>query len=102
VNICASIRPDPPILSVRDTSGSVTGRALAQSKIEEDYDCVSSIIDTDYDSLSDNKSGHNYNTPEPNESAHDNDEPTAPPKINLKEMVERQQKMIDFLFQHNT
>jgi hypothetical protein len=33
---------------------------------------------------------------------HDNNEPTAPSRINLEEMVERQQKMIDFLFQYNT
>jgi len=35
-------------------------------------------------------------------SAHNYDDPTAPSKINLQEMVEQQQKMIEYLFQHNT
>jgi len=80
----------------------VTPRVLAEAEIEEESYSGSKITDDDEDPLSDGESEHDDDTPEPNESAHDNDEPTAPPKINLEEMVERQQKMIDFLFQHNT
>jgi hypothetical protein len=80
----------------------VTPRVLAEAEIEEESYSGSKITDDNEDPLSDGESEHDDDTPEPNESAHDNDKPTAPPKINLEEMVERQQKMIDFLFQHNT
>jgi len=80
----------------------VTPRVLAEAEIEEDHDRVSRIMDDDKDPLSDDESEHDDDTPEPNESLHNNDEPTAPPKINLEEMVERHQKMIEFRFQHDT
>jgi hypothetical protein len=80
----------------------VTPRVLAEAEIEEEPYRRSQITDNNEDPLSDCDSEHDDNTPEPNESAYDNDEPTAPPRINLEEMVERQQMMIDFLFQHNT
>jgi len=100
--IRASIGRDIPSLASRITPGSVTPRVLAEAEIEEDSYRGNRIIDDDEDPLSDEESGHDRNTPEPNESAHDNDEPTAPSRINLEEMVERQQKMIKFLFEHNT
>jgi len=100
--IRASIGRDTPSLASRITPGSVTPRVLAEAEIDEDSDRGNRIIDDDEDPLSDEDSGHDDDTPEPNESAHDNDEPTAPSRINLEEMVERQQKMIEFLFQHNT
>ena len=69
---------------------------------EEDSDCGHRIIDEDEAPLADEDSGHDNDNPEPYESAHDNDQPTAPSRINLEEMVERQEKMIQFLFQHTT
>ncbi|KAF8538646.1 hypothetical protein BDD12DRAFT_884609 [Trichophaea hybrida] len=55
------------------------------------------IIDNDEDTRSDDESDHDDNTSEHDNSSHNNHEPTAPRKINLEEMVERQQKMIGFL-----
>jgi hypothetical protein len=80
----------------------VTPRVLAEAEIEEESYSGSKITDNYKDPLSDGESEHDNDTPEPNESAHYNHELTAPPKINLEEMLERQKKMIDFLFQHNT
>jgi len=80
----------------------VTPRVLAEAEIEEDSNRGYRIIEDDEDPLSDEESGYDDDTPEPNKSAHDNDKPTASSRINLEEMVERQQKMIEFLFQHNT
>jgi len=100
--IRASIGRDTPSLASRITPGSVTTRVLAEAEIEEDSDHDNRIIDDDEDPLSNEESGHDDDIPEPNESADDNEEPTAPSRINLEEMVERQQKMIEFLFQHNT
>jgi len=70
--------------------------------MEEESYSGSKITDDDEDPLSDIESEHYDDTPEPNESTHYNDELTAPPKLNLEQMVERQHKMIDFFFQHNT
>jgi len=60
------------------------------------------MIDDDEELLRDKDSGYHNDPPEPNEFAHDNDEATAPSIINMKEIEERQQKMIEFLFQRNT
>jgi len=98
----ALIGRDTPSLASRITPGSVTPRVLAEAEIKEDSDRGNRIIDDDRDPLPVEESGHDDDTPEPNESAHDNDKPTAPSRINLEEMVEQQQKMIEFLFQHNT
>ena len=97
-----SIGHDSLSLASRITPGSVTPTVVAEAEIKEDSDRGSRIIDDDEKPLSDDESDHDDNTPQPNESAHHNDEPAAPPKFNLEEMVERQQKMIYFLFQHNT
>jgi hypothetical protein len=67
----------------------VTLRVLAEAEIEDESYNGSNITDDDEDPLSDGKSEHNDDTPEPNEPAHDNDELTGPPNINLEEMVER-------------
>jgi hypothetical protein len=80
----------------------MTPRVLAEVEIEEESDSGSKFTDDDEDPLCDSESEDDDDTPEPDESAHDTDEPTAPPNINLEEKVERQQKMIDFLFQYNT
>jgi hypothetical protein len=71
------------------------------AEIEEDSNRGNRIIDDDEDPVSDGDSSHDDDTPEPHESAHNTDEPTAPSRIHLEEMVERQQTMIVFLFQHN-
>jgi hypothetical protein len=75
---------------------------LLRRQIGEGSNCGSRIIDNNENPFSDDKSDNNEDTPQPNDSAHDNDELTAPPRINLEEMVEQQQKMIDFLFKYNT
>jgi hypothetical protein len=81
----------------------VTPRVLGEAEIENHSDRGTRIIHADKDDpLSDKESVHDDDTPEPDESAHDNDEPTAPARINLEQRVKRQQKMIEFLFQHNT
>jgi len=100
--ILASIARETPSLASWITPASVTSRDPAWEEIEEDSDRRNRNIDHDEDPLSDKESGHHDDTPEPNESAYDNDEPTAPSRNNLEELVERQQKMIEFLFQHNT
>jgi hypothetical protein len=92
---------DTPSLASRITPGSVSPRVLAEAEIEEESYSGSKITDDHEDPLSDGESKSDDDLPEPNESAHDNDQPTTPPKINLEEMVERQQKMFDFFFQHN-
>jgi len=89
-------------LTSQITSGSVTSRVQAEVEIEEDFDHESRIIDDDEDPLSNTECKHNNDTPDSMESAPDNDEQTAPPKINLESMVEGQQKMIDIFIQHNT
>lgn len=71
-------------------------------RIEEDAEGVSWIIDDADDTLSDHGSKLDNVTPDPTDSGHDTHELTAPSNINGKGMVERQQKMIDFLVQHNT
>jgi hypothetical protein len=73
-----------------------------EAEIEEDSDCRNRIIDDDKDPHSDQDRAHDDDIPEPNESTHDNDEPTAPSTIKLEEVVEQQQKMMELLFQHNT
>jgi hypothetical protein len=80
----------------------VTPRVLAEAEIEEDSNRGNRIINDDENPLLDEHSGHDDDTPELHESAHDNIEPTAPSRINQEKMVERQQKMIEFLFQQNT
>jgi hypothetical protein len=80
----------------------VTPRVVVEAEVEEVSDRGNRIIKNDEDPLSDKQSAPDDNTPELNVSAHDNHEPTAPSRVNLEEMVERQQKMIEFLFQHNT
>jgi len=100
--IRVSIGRDTLSLASPITPRSVIPRVLAESEIEAHSDPGSRIFDDDEDPLSAGESEHDDDTPEPNASAHDNNELTAPPKINLQEMVERQQKMIDFLIQHNT
>jgi len=97
----ASVGRDTPSLASQMTPGSLTQSDLAEAEIEEDSDHRNTIIYDDEDPPSDEESGHD-DTPEPNKSVHDNDEPTAPSRINLQEMVEWQQTMIEFLFQHNT
>jgi len=97
-----SIGRDTPSLTIRISLGSVTPRVLVQVEIEEDTNSGRKITENDEDPLSDGESEHDDDTPEPNEPMHNNDEPTPPPKINLEEMLELQQKMIDFLLQHNT
>jgi hypothetical protein len=79
----------------------VTPRVIVAVDIEEDTNCKSRIIDDDEDPFSDDESKYHDDTVEYNESTQNYDEPTAPPKINLEEKVEQQQKMIDFPFQHN-
>lgn len=100
--IPALIGHDTPSLARWITPGSVTPRFLAQAEIEDDSDHGSRIIDVDEDPLSDRKSDHYEDTPEPNNSVPDNDEPTAPSKLNVVQLVKRQQIMIDILLQHNT
>ena len=100
--IRASIGRDTPSLTSRITPGSVTPRVLAEAEIEEESYSGRKITDNDEDPLSDGESKYDDDTPESDDHAHDNDEPTAPPKMNQEDMVERQQNMIDFLFQHNT
>jgi len=100
--IRTSIGRHTPSLASRITPGSVTARDLVEEEIEEDSYRRNRIIDDDKDRLSDKESGPHNDTPEPNESAYDNPESTAPSRIDLEEMVERQQKMIEFRFQHNT
>jgi len=100
--ICASIGHDTPSLASQISPGSLTPRVPKEVEIEEDSHRGNRIIDDDEHALSDESSGHDDDTQEPNESVHDNDEPTAPSRINLEEMVERQHNMIEFLFQHNT
>ena len=100
--IRVTIGPDTPSLASRITLGAATPRVLAEVEIQEDSDSRSRIVDDKEDLLSDRESKHDNDTPASNESAHDNDKPTSPPKINLDEMVDRQPRMIDFVFQHNT
>jgi len=101
--ICMPISPDTPSLSLtsRITSGSVTPEVPAEPEFKEDSDCGSEINVDNYEPLSDDTSDPDNAILQSNESVHNNDEPTAPTKINLEEMVEQQQKMIDFLLQHN-
>jgi len=84
------------------TPASVTGSVLAGAETWEDSDRRSRIINNEEDPHADDGRDCDDNTPEPNESMHDNDELTAPSKINLDHMVEQQHKIVDFLFQHNT
>jgi len=100
--IRTSMGRDPMSLASRITPESVTPRVLAEAEIEEDLHREITIIDNDQDPLSDDESEHNDDTSEPNESVYENDKSTAPPKINLEKMVERLQKMVNFLQQHNT
>jgi hypothetical protein len=80
----------------------VTPSVLEEAEIKEDSDRRNTIINNDQYPLSDDESRHVNDTPELNESTPDNDELTAPSRLNLQEMVERQQQMIEFLFQHGT
>jgi len=100
--ICASIGHETPSLVSQITNGSVTPRVLGEAKIAKETYSGSKITDDDEDPISDGESEHNDHTPEPNESTYDNDEPSAQRTINLEEIVEQQQKIINFLFQHNT
>jgi len=59
-------------------------------------------MDDAKDPYSNDQSDHNRGTPDPIESAHNGDEPTAPSRINLNDMVAPQQKRIEILLQHNT
>jgi hypothetical protein len=86
--IRVSICRDTPSLAGRITPGSLTPRVLEGVEIQEESYSGSKITNDDENPLFDGKGEHDDDTPEPNESAHDNDEPTAPPKINLDEMVE--------------
>jgi len=100
--IRVSIGRDTPSHDSRITPGSVTPRVLAEADIKEESYSGSKITGADEDPLSDGESEHDDDTPEPNEHTHHNEELTAPPLINMEEMVKRQQKMIDFLLRHNT
>ena len=100
--IRASIRRDTLSLADRITPGSLTQRLLAEAEMEEDSDHWNRIIEDDEDPVSDKESGQDYNTPGPNKSAHDDNKPTVPSRINREEMVEQQQQTIEFHFQHNT
>jgi hypothetical protein len=100
--IRASIGRDTPGLASWITSGAVTPSILEEAEIKEDSDRRNTIINDDPDPLSDDESRDVNDTPEHNESTPDNDKPTAPSRLNLEEMVERQQQMIEFLFQHST
>jgi len=82
--------------------GSVNPRVIAGAEIEEDYNRRNKIMNQDEHPLADEVSDHDNDNWQPKESAHDHDQPFAPYRINLQEMVEQQQKMIQFLFQKNT
>ena len=99
--ICTSIGCDTTILASRITHESVTPTVIPEEDLEEDSDPGGSITDDNEDPPSEEEREHNDNTPEPDMSAHNNQEPTAQPKINTEEIVERQQRIIDFHFQHN-
>jgi hypothetical protein len=71
-------------------------------EIPADSNCRRRIINDNDFSLSDNESKRADHIPEPTGTVHDNGDTTAPPKVTLEEMVEQQQKIIDFLFLHNT
>jgi len=85
--IRVSISHDTLSLASQITPGSVTPGVLAEAEIEEDCDRGNRIIDDDEDPFSYEQSGHDDDSPEPSESAHVTDEPTAPCRINLEEMV---------------
>jgi hypothetical protein len=80
----------------------VTPTVEAKEETEDDSDRGSGIITNNIGPLSNGESEYNNYTAEPNEYAYDKDEPTEPPMTNLQDMVERLQKTIDVLFQHNT
>jgi hypothetical protein len=80
----------------------VTPAVEAKEETEDDSDRGSGIITDNNGPLSNGESEYNNYTAESNEYTYDKDEPTEPPMTNLKDMVERLQKTIDVLFQHNT
>jgi len=82
--IRALIGRDTESLTRRITPESVTPRVLAEVEFEEESYRGSNITDNDLDRFSDGESRHDNCTPEPNESTYDNEQPTAPPKINLE------------------
>jgi len=100
--ISVLIGRDTRSLASRITPGSVTPRVLVEVHIKEVPDHGNRIIDENQDPLPNKQRGYDNNPPEPNQSAYDNDTPTAPFRINLEKMVMGQQKMIKFLFQHKT
>jgi len=100
--MCVLIGRVTPSITSPITPGSVTPRVRAHAEIEYNSDRRCKIITAHEDPLSDSKSDHNEDTTEPNKSAHNIHEPAAPSEVNMEEMLERQYKMIDIRFQHNT
>jgi len=93
---------DIPSLARQITPTSMSPPVLVEADIVEDVHCSSLFVNNDQNTLSDNQSDHNNNMPESNHPADDNVQPRVPSRIQLHSKVERQQMMIDFLFQHNT
>jgi len=93
---------DTPIFTCQIIPGSVTPSVLAEAENKSDSECGKIIFDEDKDPIFDSEREHDNDTPETDESAHDNSIRTATPMLILKEMVERQMKMIDLVFQYNT
>jgi len=94
-HVCAetiqrSISLDIASLVSQITPGSVTGRVLTEVEIERDSEQGNRIINDAEDPLPEDDSNLDNDTPEPTQSVHNNDQPTAPSKINLEAMVERQ------------
>jgi hypothetical protein len=73
-----------------------------EAKNKEDSNRRIRITNHDGDPLSNDNSDHEDDTVERTKSTYHIPERIVPPKINLENMVERQQKMMNFICQYNT
>lgn len=80
----------------------MTFTVVAEAEIKDYTNSRRTIINHNDDPCSNDDSDPEDDTAEQTEFTYNINEPNVPPKINLEKMVERIQKIINFLSQHNT